>query len=189
MDCSLVKRTTQIARFMWSTLGPYGFYRPQVGPVLAPWTLLSGEYKFGQDCCFHRVSSNWIRYWNYTLCFQWIIHASLRKSWNVDCSICIICWSVKPWLLARPIYDSWNVVTSLTISMRHTAERAGGPFQWTYRLSVRKVSVSHLRHSNTMRIAKNACGPFLSRFPRTWHIELVSWNIWYFALWYTISHV
>ena len=85
------------------------------------------------------------------------------------------------WLLARPIYGSWNVVTSLTISMSHTAERAGGPFQWTYRLSVRKVSVSHLRHPNTMWIAKDACGLFLSRFPHTWHIELVSWNIWYFC--------
>ena len=31
---------TQIARFMWPTWGPPGSCRPQVGPMLAPWTLL-----------------------------------------------------------------------------------------------------------------------------------------------------
>ena len=34
---------TQIARFMWPTWGPPGSCRPQVGPMLAPWTLLSGR--------------------------------------------------------------------------------------------------------------------------------------------------
>ena len=33
---------TQIARFMGPTWGPPGSCRPQVGPMLAPWTLLSG---------------------------------------------------------------------------------------------------------------------------------------------------
>ena len=34
--------TSQIARFVWPTWGPPGSCRPQVGPMLAPWTLLSG---------------------------------------------------------------------------------------------------------------------------------------------------
>ena len=34
---------TQIAKFMGPTWGPPGSYRPQMGPILAPWTLLSGE--------------------------------------------------------------------------------------------------------------------------------------------------
>ena len=34
--------TTQIARFMGLTWGPPGDDRTQVGPMLAPWTLLSG---------------------------------------------------------------------------------------------------------------------------------------------------
>ena len=34
---------TQKARFMWPTWGPPGFCRPQVGPMLVPWTLLSGD--------------------------------------------------------------------------------------------------------------------------------------------------
>ena len=33
----------QIARFMWLTWGPPGSWRPQVGPTLATWILLSGR--------------------------------------------------------------------------------------------------------------------------------------------------
>ena len=35
--------TTQIAKFMGPTWGPPGSCRPQMGPMLAPWTLLSGN--------------------------------------------------------------------------------------------------------------------------------------------------
>ena len=34
--------SSQIARFMGPTWGPPGPCRPQMGPILAPWTLLSG---------------------------------------------------------------------------------------------------------------------------------------------------
>ena len=34
--------TSQMARFMGPTWGPPGYDRTQVGPMLAPWTLLSG---------------------------------------------------------------------------------------------------------------------------------------------------
>ena len=34
---------TRIARFMGPTWGPAGAYGTQVGPILAPWTLLSGD--------------------------------------------------------------------------------------------------------------------------------------------------
>ena len=48
-----VKRATQIARFMGSTRGPPGSCRPQVSPMLAPWTLLSG-YRY--PCCRRLIS-------------------------------------------------------------------------------------------------------------------------------------
>ena len=35
---------SQIARSMWPTWGPPGSYRPQVSPMLAPWTLLSAVW-------------------------------------------------------------------------------------------------------------------------------------------------
>ena len=38
--------TTLIARFMGPTWGPSGANRTQVGPMLAPWTLLSGNISY-----------------------------------------------------------------------------------------------------------------------------------------------
>ena len=35
-------RSTKIAKFMWPKWGPRGSCRPLVGPMLVPWTLLSG---------------------------------------------------------------------------------------------------------------------------------------------------
>ena len=37
---------TQIAKFMGPSRGPPGSCRPQMGPMLAPWTLLSGEWQW-----------------------------------------------------------------------------------------------------------------------------------------------
>ena len=37
--------TSQIAKFMGPTWGPTGSCRPQMGPMLAPWTLLSGMFR------------------------------------------------------------------------------------------------------------------------------------------------
>ena len=37
-----VAQTSKIARFMGPTWGPPGSCRPQMGPTLAPWTLVSG---------------------------------------------------------------------------------------------------------------------------------------------------
>ena len=39
---SSVSNGSLIARFMGPTWGPPGSYRPQLGPMLAPWSLLSG---------------------------------------------------------------------------------------------------------------------------------------------------
>ena len=39
---SFINKGPQIARFMGPTWGPSGAGRTQVGPMLAPWTLLSG---------------------------------------------------------------------------------------------------------------------------------------------------
>ena len=36
--------STQIAKFMGPTWGPPGSSRPQMGPKLAPWTLISGKF-------------------------------------------------------------------------------------------------------------------------------------------------
>ena len=41
-----ILNTTQIAKFMRPTWGPPGTYRSQMGPMLAPWTLLSRNIRF-----------------------------------------------------------------------------------------------------------------------------------------------
>ena len=49
MNCIKVSKdysSTQIAKFMGPTWGPPGSCRPQMGPMLAPWTLLSGHKLF-----------------------------------------------------------------------------------------------------------------------------------------------
>ena len=54
-------RTSQIAKFMGPTWGPPGSCRPQMGPMLAPWTLLSGVllmpagYELSTPVCLHDV--------------------------------------------------------------------------------------------------------------------------------------
>ena len=41
--CNVISVMTLITRFMGPTWGPSGADRTQVGPMLAPWTLLSGK--------------------------------------------------------------------------------------------------------------------------------------------------
>ena len=45
-----ISSAPQIARFTWPTWGPLGSCRPQVGPMWATWTLLSGAVFL---CCLH----------------------------------------------------------------------------------------------------------------------------------------
>ena len=47
---------TQIARFAWPTWGPHGSCWPQVGPMLAPWTLLSRTYHSSAARAWYKLS-------------------------------------------------------------------------------------------------------------------------------------
>ena len=49
---------TQIARFMGPTWGPPGADRIQVGPMLAPWILLSGEFVMSSKCDVYSIFTN-----------------------------------------------------------------------------------------------------------------------------------
>ena len=49
VSCYIMKssiETSKIARFMGPTWGPPWAGRPQVGPMLAPWALLSGIHAY-----------------------------------------------------------------------------------------------------------------------------------------------
>ena len=43
MNCIIMKTTAQIVKVNGANMGPPGSCRPQMGPMLAPWTLLSGR--------------------------------------------------------------------------------------------------------------------------------------------------
>ena len=63
--CWSVEDSSQIARFMGPTWGPPGSCRPQLGPMLAPWTLLSGlshtvcKYSLEEQHCIPLKQSRW----------------------------------------------------------------------------------------------------------------------------------
>ena len=56
-------KATQIAKFMGPTWGPPGSCRPQMGPMLTPWTLLSGyaSFVFSPVCPFWDHTVVWYR--------------------------------------------------------------------------------------------------------------------------------
>ena len=57
--------TTLITRFMGQTWGPSGADRTQVGPMLAPWTLLSGQVwiLLFDGCYQYFISCFWKSWW------------------------------------------------------------------------------------------------------------------------------
>ena len=79
-----------IARFMWPTWGPSGTDRTQVGPMLAPWTLLSGSViTMAVKMCLCRKS--WRIYQIFfdlakvfwSLAVSWCDVYSIIASWNI----------------------------------------------------------------------------------------------------------
>ena len=52
---------TQEAKFMGPTWGPPGSCRPQMGPILTPWTLLSGHaHNATAFCSVNKVADVWV---------------------------------------------------------------------------------------------------------------------------------
>ena len=69
---------TLIARLMGPTLGPSGADRTQVGPMLAPWTLLSGHLRIIVD-----------QIWQFSqICYHYALLYILL--WNVNLLLCHI---------------------------------------------------------------------------------------------------
>ena len=82
---------TQIAKFMGPTWGPPGSCRPQIGPMLAPWTLISGKLQVSDlvwitSCREHncRVERDIVLAAYYIPVHQWWLQWSLSRWWNVS---------------------------------------------------------------------------------------------------------
>ena len=91
----------QIAKFMGPTWGPPGSCRPQMGPMLAPWTLLSGWFSLtiplpewvGQA---QRSMNKHSHLWH-SVSFN----AFLMKMFSFCCKVIEIYWLRSNWLLTN----------------------------------------------------------------------------------------
>ena len=75
--------TSQIAKLMGATWGPPGLCRSRMGPMLAPWTLLSGILLF-YAYSYVSVAQSEILYSPYTsVCYPLFVMIILSKHWSL----------------------------------------------------------------------------------------------------------
>ena len=107
------KKTTnrgnsQTARFMGPTWGPLGDDRTQVGLVLAPWTLLSGNPQL------KRHSVNWV-----------YAYVSELKNWMNDINGCI------KFVIVNVIIYSWrHILQVVALCILYNKNVSVRPLQW-----------------------------------------------------------
>ena len=116
---------TQIARFMWPTWDSPGSCGPQVGPMLAPWTLLSESTVTSQETEFSwpqyviynspmRVKSG-LFLWNQILSVPYLILLHAMSSYNFCISLIIYCYilsSIKSLVLGRNTTETLTHIKS-----------------------------------------------------------------------------
>ena len=110
---------SQIAKFMGPTWGPPESCRPQMGPMLVPWTLLSGYVTKWGPRCMQQLTLNQTLFriiWN-TARFVWF---GIFRIFNTVAPHCMGYWEpimktflspVKRWLS----FISWNNLNELCL--------------------------------------------------------------------------
>ena len=119
--------TTQIAKFMGPTWGPPGPYRPQMVPMLAPWTLLSGNVITNMltNVLFSACPSGCASCDNAGLCTSCVFGYALVSSNPGPCTGELILWVILPLIPCQTITID---ALSLFKSRQITAVR----FVWYY---------------------------------------------------------
>ena len=111
----LLKDLHLIASFMGKTWGPSGAGRPQVGPMLVPWTLLSGTVmtiaapgnRFGKCSARHLCQHRLNNYGRYRPTFRplfhmrWVLLQAVRIHITSICSRSVCCLYYVAALLGR----------------------------------------------------------------------------------------
>ena len=118
--------TSLIARFMGPAWGPSGADRIQVGPMLAPWTLLSGVF-----CSPGHIASFIASWWHQTstsaniellvmssggihhaIYLKWSIHLSFDCIWKWHNSLPVWCYVMFHvlWYVIWCVYVMWSVI-------------------------------------------------------------------------------
>ena len=115
----IILKASLIARFMGPTWGPSGADRTQVGPMMAPWTLLSGMVcKFKKECFayFSNVLIKFVTSKEYVKAIKTCIRPTDCIKWNYN-------WN-------RLISMAWNVVYHTIWTSRIMREMV----EWTQNL-------------------------------------------------------
>ena len=109
LPCVLPCLVPQVARFMGPAWGPSGADRTQVGPMLAPWSLLSGAsclvvQPFGKQFIYHNLSVRSARF------------AELR---TIIVNTALLFLQINIWIIYICMYDECLLFFSYSYSTSH----------------------------------------------------------------------
>ena len=82
--------TAQIAKFMGQTWGPPGSCRPQMGPMLAPWTLISGSGWFNVGTVVPTLGQRWTNMLFGSACGYKVYMKQVRHWITYQCLACVL---------------------------------------------------------------------------------------------------
>ena len=104
-------RTSQIARFIRPTKGPPWSYRPQVGLMLAPWTLLSGMSSWRTSLEFE-IGTLSLLNWHFQV-MSWKSHRNtfpMEEIYGYSILKCVVLTWNDPIEYSNDSHDRWNFI-------------------------------------------------------------------------------
>ena len=111
---------SQIAKFMGPTWGLPGSCRPQMGPMLVPWTLLSGMFSLSHDDVIKW--KHFPRYWPLVRgIHRSPVNSPHKGQWRGALIFSLICVWINGWVNNR---KGWWFETQSRSLWRHRIDRA-----------------------------------------------------------------
>ena len=112
--------STQLAKFMGPTWGPPGSCRPQLGPILAPWAMLSGHFSHVCVVCRYITDGTIIEWLDiYTMpghfAFWVLLNHSITLWSNIRCD-------EANWLLNNSITHHFDMLYISVSRIKGTAD-------------------------------------------------------------------
>ena len=152
----------QIAKFMGLTWGPSGSCRPQMGPMLAPWTLLSGIPSIIHNVTFpHPIPYHFMPHlilWHRISCYNMTRYccATMQqlKILGVNAACLVLNPSPQKWanLLTgcQPKYEAGKIQTTRKIQLHmsvYTYDIMSAPLQCRYESRHMGTSIFYAYHA------------------------------------------
>ena len=176
-------RILLIARFMGPTWSPSGADRTQVGPMLAPWTLLSGVQLI--FCSIREITlkeeSNF--------CYEcWCSAAMLTCCWKKKIFQLMFC-SIKEMLLKY-----WDIFVLGTVSSTHSIQNRMNNILQTFPMCFIKNRMNNILQTFPMCFIKWKCLTLLQYFiemcfsgPKRLYKAITSTNVNLHLWWHMVS--